>query len=83
MEEVNPDEGKAERSTTSGHLVITLPKTSDIIRPYKNRSDRNSSKGDQKIENPVLEVSPMSDEMDFSKITSKDPYDLPPLEAAD
>ena len=39
LEEVNPDSGKAERSTSTGHLVITLPKGEVFFQ--KNSSNRN------------------------------------------
>ena len=32
MEEVSPDKAKAQRSQTSGHLVISMPKAKSIIR---------------------------------------------------
>ncbi|XP_069777739.1 dynein axonemal assembly factor 11 isoform X3 [Narcine bancroftii] len=33
QEEVNPDSSSAQRSQTTGHLLVTMPKAQEIIRP--------------------------------------------------
>jgi protein TilB len=35
-EEVNPDQSTAKRSQTTGHLVITMPKAKQIVRPQRS-----------------------------------------------
>lgn len=83
LDEVNPDSGKAERSQTTGHLLVTLPLTRGILwgktkpRPEVDTEERPSQ---------ILEVTPQSNEMDFSRIVQgKIPNldDLPPLEDVD
>ena len=79
LEEVNPDRGKAERSMTTGHLVLTLPKTRPILVPKQKDTIK-------RLETQKLDVCPRTGEMDFSKIvTNSVPglEDMPPLEDID
>ena len=83
MEEVNPDSGTAQRSQTTGHLVITLPRSGDLIAPKNNKPKSKVIK--QKVkENEVLEIKDGNHEndLDFGNIVKHDD-DLdepPPLE---
>ena len=78
LEEINPDEGKAERSATTGHLVVKLPRIH-----YRKRNPETAI--NKKVEdNPIkeektklLEVTPSK--MDFSQIVDNE-LDMPPLE---
>ena len=36
MEEVSPDQSKAQRSQTTGKLLITMPKTKQVLRSAKS-----------------------------------------------
>ena len=88
MEEVNPDSGKAERSKSTGHLVITLPKAkNDIIRPKTDLDEENEIKIPESKTSTFLDVSTNPNEdMDFSKIVpqhNNDFDDLPNLEPID
>ena len=80
-EEVNPDSSTAQRSTTTGHLVITMPKVKAIVaRTHRNlqhteEMDKNSSK--DAVEK--LEVDPSKYSMpDIGAIVKEKPC-LPPL----
>ena len=81
LEEVHPDKGKAERSRTTGHLVVTLPKVKAIIQGSRSKRFYNEEKNDTKISpTSYLEVTGQKS-MDFSKIVANDEFDdLPSLE---
>ena len=94
MEEVNPDSGKAERSKSTGHLVITLPKAKNvIIRPKTNLEDEKKINKIPAVESEkskssttFLDVSNPNEDMDFSRIVvpqQNDFDDLPNLESID
>ena len=92
MEEVNPDSGKAERSKSTGHLVITLPKAKNvIIRPKTNLEDEKKVKipaesEKSKSSTTFLDVLNPNEDMDFSRIVvpqQNDFDDLPNLESID
>ena len=82
LEEVHSDKGKAERSRTTGHLVVTLPKVKAIIQGSRQKRFYNEEKNDVKISpTSYLEVTGEKS-MDFSKIVSHDELDdLPSLES--
>ena len=46
MEEVNPDMAVAKRSQTTGHLVVSMPKASGIIKRNTVKSNSNAHKAD-------------------------------------
>ena len=83
LEEINPDDGKAERSGTTGHLVIKLAR----VHFQKKRKSKDSKKTmESKLEmeeRKLLEVTPSN--MDFSQIVKTEENDgslleMPPLE---
>ena len=83
LEEINPDDGKAERSGTTGHLVIKLAR----VHFQKKRKSKDSKKTmESKVEmedRKLLEVTPSN--MDFSQIVRTEENDgglleMPPLE---
>lgn len=86
LDEVNPDKGNAERSQVTGHIVVTLPLVESILRSCKGISSEKSGTNDENTEemkNPMLEVTPPSQEMDFSRIVGSslpNLDDLPALE---
>ena len=90
LEEVCPDDGKAERSQTTGHIVVSLPRLNKdaVILAAKTKQKAISKEGNdaRRTRNPLLEVSPLKDDLDFSQITKEmskkvpDLDDLPPLE---
>ncbi|XP_072018115.1 dynein axonemal assembly factor 11-like [Amphiura filiformis] len=47
MEEVSPDQSTAQRSQTTGHLVITMPKVKQIVKAIPAKKPTCHSKGDQ------------------------------------
>ena len=78
LEEVQPDAGKAERSQTTGHLVVTLPKLrNDIIISSKGIGKMQVSPIDCKKERPLLEIIP--NDIDYKNIVP-DLDEMPPLE---
>jgi len=87
-EEVKPDTSKAQRSTTTGNLVITMPKAkSVIIQPNsstKNRIGSDSDKNQQcclsnRSKRETLEVDPTKHTMpDIGNIV-KEKVIVPPL----
>ena len=85
LEEINPDSGKAERSKSTGHLVVILPRAKNYIQKTKSDNKSKTKKEDvKKISNSkksYLEVNGGHD-MDFSKIVAQndDLGDLPDLE---
>ena len=85
LEEINPDSGKAERSKSTGHLVVILPRAKNYVQKTKSDNKSKTKKEDvKKISNSkksYLEVNGGHD-MDFSKIVAQndDLGDLPDLE---
>lgn len=83
-EEVSPDSSKAQRSTTTGHLVITMPKAKGALVPTKKVKDSKDTKknvvdkcDDTKTE--MLEADPSKYSMpDIGNIV-KDKTIVPPL----
>lgn len=79
-EEVATDRSTAQRSQTTGHLVVTLPrvnyKTSKLCCKLKSEAKAAETRKTQ-----LLEVE-TQDGMDFSKIvkTLEDNSEVPPLE---
>lgn len=87
LDEVNPDKGSAERSQVTGHIVITLPLAQSIIRSSKVSDnvefEKSGAQNTEEVRNPMLEVTPPSQELDFSRIvqgTLPNLDDLPALE---
>ena len=92
LEEVEPDGGKAERSQTTGHLVVTLPRMKDIIMARCTKTKKASSsilssvdseektvKNNKKEKESWLEITP--NDTDFTRIVQDGINDMPPLEA--
>ena len=80
LEEVHPDKGKAERSKTTGHLVVTLPKAKHFLYGGKTKRVVKTVETVAKSDLNYLEVTGQKS-MDFSKIVPKDEFDdLPSLE---
>ena len=71
LEEVMCDRSVAQRSQTTGHLVVKIPKLNPVREPYKVEIKTPN-------DHAYLEV---SDSMDFSQIVSSD--SPPPLEDID
>lgn len=90
-EEVKPDASKAQRSTTTGHLVITMPKAKSTIltaKPTNNPQMTNKKSTTEKTDNKTdsnkretLEVDPSKHKMpDIGNIV-KEKEIVPPLGA--
>ena len=86
-DEVKPDTSKAQRSTTTGHLVITMPKAKcAIIKPKQNTSRKDKSDSttkDNTVKNrakrEILEVDPTKHTMpDIGNIVQEKAV-VPPL----
>uniref|UniRef100_T1HSB9 Dynein axonemal assembly factor 11-like CS domain-containing protein n=1 Tax=Rhodnius prolixus TaxID=13249 RepID=T1HSB9_RHOPR len=91
-EEVCPDKSIAKRSQTTGHLLITMPKVKEVIRPYKSINQLKKenkvipTKENDKIHREYLEV---QGEFDLKKVLTVnsgkkisfiDNPEVPPLE---
>ncbi|XP_075684051.1 dynein axonemal assembly factor 11-like [Rhinoderma darwinii] len=50
-EEVKPDSSTAERSQTTGHLVVTMPKASELIQKPKTMSSAPKSQNSTNVQN--------------------------------
>ncbi|XP_066434878.1 dynein axonemal assembly factor 11 isoform X2 [Eleutherodactylus coqui] len=62
-EEVKPDSSSARRSQTTGHLVVTMPKASELIQKPRKTSSAVQSQNSTKVQNSSrrterLEVDP-------------------------
>ena len=83
LEEVSPDSGQAQRSQTTGHLVLTLPRAQGIVTTKKPSQSKRVT-APQLEQNEVLDVNDKKENnMDFSKIVAhpEDALDdLPELE---
>uniref|UniRef100_A0A023F2L4 Protein phosphatase 1 regulatory subunit n=1 Tax=Triatoma infestans TaxID=30076 RepID=A0A023F2L4_TRIIF len=91
-EEVCPDKSIAKRSQTTGHLVITMPKVKEVIRPYKTikqlkKENVVKPKKKEKINREFLEVQGEFDlkkaltiSNEEKKATFIDNPEVPPLE---
>ena len=79
-EEVLSDKSVAQRSTTTGHLVITMPKAKAALRPAKPAAPSAPSAPKVKSkQNEKLEVDPSKHKMpDIGNIVSEKGY-VPPL----
>ncbi|KXJ24783.1 protein tilB homolog [Exaiptasia diaphana] len=76
-EEVNPDSSSAKRSQTTGHLLVTMPKMKQILKPPKKiqnkpvRKENTSENEEKRVKHEKLEVdSTAGSEMDFSSIVN-------------
>ena len=73
LERVRPDAGKAERSQTTGRLLVTLPKLrEDTVLTGKPKSTHPKDHSN-------LEINHIPNENDYSNIV-QDLKDMPPLE---
>ena len=84
LEEVQPDAGKAERSQTTGHLMVTLPRVKDIIAPSAKAQTKKTLPPTGKTvrknrkDRDWLEITP-NDTADFTQIV-QDANEMPALE---
>ena len=84
LEEVQPDAGKAERSQTTGHLMVTLPRVKDIITPAAKAQTKKTLPTSEKTvrknkkDRDWLEITP-NDTPDFTRIV-QDANEMPALE---
>lgn len=82
-EEVAVDESTAQRSQTTGHLVIKMPKASYKITKPCHKVKVETKKEASSNKRQYLEVE-NREEMDFSRIVQQKPFEtnpeIPPLE---
>ncbi|XP_070555655.1 dynein axonemal assembly factor 11-like [Ptychodera flava] len=83
QEEVNPDSSSAQRSKTTGHLVVTMPKAKQVVKPLKkpmtqsrktHTRQKDEVTGNQKVRHEKLEVDPSkATNIDLMVINDKTP----------
>lgn len=81
-EEVNADKSKAQRSTTTGHLVITMPKANSTITSAElnhSKVDKTCKEKKASTDSKILEVDPSKHSMPDIVNIVKDKEYLPPL----
>ncbi|KAK7100090.1 dynein axonemal assembly factor 11-like [Littorina saxatilis] len=49
-EEINADKASAKRSQTTGHLVVTMPKVKQVLRPKQPEPETKTKKETKKVE---------------------------------
>ncbi|PNF16556.1 hypothetical protein B7P43_G07167 [Cryptotermes secundus] len=78
-EEINTESSRAERSQTTGHLVLTMPKVNGEVKPKTVKHTPTTRKDDQTrnysntIRREMLEIG-RSEDMDFSRIVKLRQY---------
>lgn len=66
-DEVKPDSAKAERSKISGHLVVTMPKVDQIVKPKKIER-RPDPVPEPKPQRELLDVDASAEKIDYTRI---------------